>query len=393
MFSVKPMYRVYFLAAVLILILLAGCLPIRPEFSHQGRLLTNTGDPVPDGVYSVVYKFYNVASGGSPVHTTAAQNVTVEEGLFNIAVGASPEDINPEIFSKPTWVEVVIGGETLAPRIKLLGSPYAFSLAPGAVVGGPETITRTFSGQENTGATFTAWNSDTSATGGNGAFVINQAAAPVVERDKVAALQVVAAGGVPADSTGSYGAKIISKGYRGMLVDTDAPGYFTAVFEGNLGIFVTGGGSCTGCATSYIAKNTAAEEFAAGTFVTVEGVEVDPDLNVPVMLVRPATSASDPVIGVSTGALSYTPVQDYQTSKIGGFDGVEGPAKSGGYLTVVVSGLVQVQVGASSALSTGDWVALDNGQVALAGAGQQGVARLLSSVDAGGYAWVMFDGQ
>jgi hypothetical protein len=59
----------------------------------------------------------------------------------------------------------------------------------------------------------------------------------------------------------------------------------------------------------------------------------------------------------------------------------------------VVSGLVQVQVGSDSTLKTGDWIAMDGGQVALAGADQAGVARLLSDVDADGFAWILFDGQ
>ena len=399
MFSDKPNYRLFLLAAVLVLVAMAGCAPIKPEFSHQGRLLTNTGNPVPDGDYSVLYKFYHVVSGGSPVHTTAAQTVAVEEGLFTINVGASPENINPEIFSEPTWLEVVVEGEILAPRHRLLGSPFAFSLAPGAVVHGPETIVRTFQTHENTGAALSVWNSDTTATGGNGLFVFNQAAAANDpgddKRSKVAAFQAIAGGGNAAASppTGSYGAIIKSQAYRGMYVQSITPGYYAAVFDSAAGIWVTGGGACTGCATAYIAMNRADEEIKEGTFVTVEGVEVDPDLNVPVMLVRPATSASDPVIGVASGAAVRTPVGENLGSKTGGFDPLGGPAKSGSYLTVVVSGLVQVQVGASSALSTGDWIAVDNGQVALAGADQQGVARLLSEAGADGFAWILFDGQ
>ena len=116
----------------------------------------------------------------------------------------------------------------------------------------------------------------------------------------------IPAGGDAAASpaTGAYGAIIKSKAYRGMYVQAQSPGYFTAVFDGPLGIYIQGGGSCTGCTAAYVALNNSDQEIAPGAFLTVEGVQVDPDLNVPVMLVRPVSSSSDPVIGVSGSATS-----------------------------------------------------------------------------------------
>lgn len=144
---------------------------------------------------------------------------------------------------------------------------------------------------------------------------------------------------------------------------------------------------------AYIAKNSAAQQIDEGTFVTVEGVEVDPDLNVPIVLVRPVSNTSDPIIGVATGAMTRSVVSDHYGMKTGGFDSKGGSTEPGGYLSVVVSGLVQVKAGLSPTLKVGEWVVPANGQVSAASAGQEGVARLLSAADANGMAWILFTGQ
>ncbi len=60
--------------------------------------------------------------------------ITISNGLASIDIG-SIEVLDPAIFAQPLWLEVIVEGETLAPRQKLLGSPYAMTLVGGAVVG------------------------------------------------------------------------------------------------------------------------------------------------------------------------------------------------------------------------------------------------------------------
>ena len=69
---------------------------------------------------------------------------------FTATIGDSGV-ITPSIFAEPTYMELTIDSETLAPRQRLLGAPYAFSLVPGAVVQGTEPITRTFATLTDTG--------------------------------------------------------------------------------------------------------------------------------------------------------------------------------------------------------------------------------------------------
>ncbi|HSM54860.1 MAG TPA: hypothetical protein VK879_01795, partial [Candidatus Sulfomarinibacteraceae bacterium] len=335
--------RLLYLALPLIALVLGACgvAELSPQFSHQGRLLDGDGNPVPDGNYNVEYRLFQQSSGGTAVYTDT-QTVSVENGLFTTSIGASDE-ITPSIFSEPTWMELTIDGETLTPRQRLQGAPYAFSLVPDAVVQGSVPITRTFQGQDNTGAAMTVFNTDSSATGGNGLVVVN-AASPAFDtpdpRQNVAALQAIATGG--SANEGGYGAIIRAEQYRGLYAK-GATNFYAAVFDSNIGIQITGGGNCNGCALAYPAQNVGNTAIEKGDLVAVSGVMVDEEFDIPVMQVYKATSAEDPIVGVATQALERNPMVDVAGARMGGYEGMDGPADAGGYLSVVVEGLVQVK--------------------------------------------------
>lgn len=370
------------------LVLAAACAPeIVPSFSHQGRLLDENGNIVPDDDYNVEYRIYHVSTGGTPVYTEN-QVVTVKDGLFTTSLGLSGT-MTPTIFSQPAWLEIVVNGEVLTPRQNLQGAPYAFSLASGSVVQGVEPLDRTYLTLEKTGASMVVLNNDVSAEGGNGLLAVNRAAAPTSERGNVAALQARALGGIVSESTGSAGAIISSAAYRGLIVQTDASAYYSAAFNGGLGIYVEG--NCTGCTMAYLAQNVGDAPINAGDFVAVEGVTVDADMNIPVMQVRRATGPGDAIIGVATSAISRSPVSVTNGVTTGGFDGADGPAAAGGYLSVAVQGLVQARA-ADAAMAPGASLTAgpDGAVVATTG---NGFARALSNVDGAGLVWVMLGGQ
>jgi len=356
-----------------------GAVKLAPTFSHQGRLLDGSGNVVPDGTYEVEYRIFHAATEGTAAYTET-QNVQVVDGLFTTSI--SPlGTIDPTVFARPTWLELAINGETLTPRQRLQGSPYAFSLISGAVVQGAQTIDREYVGETDTGATLTVWNTDSSATGGNGLLAINAAnPTTAAAREKTAALQARALGE-------TYGAIVTSQDFRALYAKS-APGCYDAYFMGDVGIYVNG--SCTGCTMAYTAQNVGSAPIQAGDFVAVEGVMTDPDLNVPVMLVRVATGPGDAIIGVATGAMTRRPVGESSGVVTGGFDPAEGAAAANGYLSVAVSGLVQARA-ADTGLQPGASVtAGPDGAETAAG---NGFTRALSSVDANGMVWVMLGGQ
>jgi hypothetical protein len=108
---------------------------------YQGRLTDASGSPI-NGSKTITLKLFTALSGGSPVYTET-QSVNVTNGLFNLALGSSVannqyglEGVDPEVFAQPLWLQMEMDGLTFTPRQKLLGAPYALSLAGGAVVGG-----------------------------------------------------------------------------------------------------------------------------------------------------------------------------------------------------------------------------------------------------------------
>jgi hypothetical protein len=394
MFSNRRLIALFSLLLPLFAIFIASCAGanLTPRFSHQGRLLDSDGSPVADGNYNMQYRLYHTSSGGTAVFTDT-RTVAVEDGLFTTSIGSTTY-ITPSLFSQPTWMEISINGETLSPRQRLEGAPYAFSLAADSVVRGSVVVTRTFAGLQNTGAAMTVWNTNGGVGGGNGLVVANQAAPSGADRNNVAAFQAIAAGGQTTNppATGAYGAIIRSENYRGMYAK-GGTGYYAAVFDSTAGIWVTGGGSCVGCALAYIAQNDGTSIIEAGDFVAAAGINVDPDLGVPVMMVSKATNATDAIVGVATGAVVRNDVVDNNGARMGGFEPTGGPAESGAYLSVVVQGLVQAKANGGTALQTGDWITLEGGNVALAAPDEPSVARVMSETDSDGLAWVMFNGR
>ncbi len=126
-------------AILMVAVLLAGCAVQTPQFTYQGRLTDASGKPL-SGQYTFVYTLYNDETAGTAIYTETETNVTVADGLFNSVIGPSniAGSLSPEDLAQPLWLEVQVGNgtitETLTPRQKLYGAPYAMSLMPGAVV-------------------------------------------------------------------------------------------------------------------------------------------------------------------------------------------------------------------------------------------------------------------
>ena len=127
------------------MLILAAC-PAR-LLGLQGRLLDANGNPI-TGVFDMTFDYWTCSSGTGTgcdmVYSTTKDNVQVTNGLFDVGLGTdslNPDEApDPSIFVKELWVEISIAKsdgsdpETLSPRQKLMGAPYAMSLAGGAVV-------------------------------------------------------------------------------------------------------------------------------------------------------------------------------------------------------------------------------------------------------------------
>lgn len=152
---------------------------IHPELANVGNafpvqgVLTNASGTPLSGEYSITFRLYDVATGGTAL-CQDVNTVTVTNGLFSSAVwGNCPDDINgQQLF---LGIEVGSGGE-MTPRQQIYAVPYAFSLRPGAVISG--SLNAALVHIENTNASGRALRAYASSTTGTNYGVVGASSSP-----------------------------------------------------------------------------------------------------------------------------------------------------------------------------------------------------------------------
>lgn len=378
--SLNRVKAICFLLLPMLAFTLIGCAEyVYPSFSHQGRLLDNNGDPVTDGNYAIIYRLYHEATGGTAVYTENA-TIAVTDGFFNSDFGTA--NVDPKIFSEQTWLEITIDGETLTPRQLMRGAPYASGLVAGSAVIGSQPITYTYNSFDNLGSSFFAANTDLSEFGGSGITAITSAQIDngpnSINRLDVAAVRGLAIDRDGDPDTGTYAGIFVSDDFNGVYAVGD---YYAAYLSGHL--YVTG--NCNGCAMSMTAQNVGEMAIEMGDFVTAVGVELDPDYNTPIILVRQATT-DDTVLGIATITLERG---DYQTDTLAqlGYQPVDGSASTNNYLAVATEGLVQARL--PETIKAGDFITFQAGNIVQTNEIKTSFAQVMGEPDEAGFTWLL----
>ena len=108
---------------------------VTPLLQYQGRLTDPaTGASVADGNYTMTFRFYDVAGGGSSLWTET-KDVLVQGGVLNTVLGDTTS-LDQDLFNgQELWLGIKVGADAEAtPRQRVLAVAYALSLAPGAVI-------------------------------------------------------------------------------------------------------------------------------------------------------------------------------------------------------------------------------------------------------------------
>jgi len=97
--------------------------------SYQGKLTDpNTGQPKPDGDYSLNFKIYDAEANGNLVWSET-QPASVSGGYFTVYLGSQNNGtgtLGPATFGgSGRWLEIQVGAETLSPRQRISAVPYA----------------------------------------------------------------------------------------------------------------------------------------------------------------------------------------------------------------------------------------------------------------------------
>ncbi len=122
------MNRLFFTVIALALLFAGHAAADLPQLlSYQGVLVDGSGTAVPDGPYSVTFRLYTVAAGGSPIWEETNPAVQVAKGIFNATLGTIVA-LSGLAFDATYYVGIsVAGGAELAPRQILTAVPYTFN--------------------------------------------------------------------------------------------------------------------------------------------------------------------------------------------------------------------------------------------------------------------------
>jgi hypothetical protein len=93
--------------------------------SYQGFLTDAGGAPV-DGTVSIVFSIYAAASGGSALWTETHGVVVVDEGLFNVLLGAEGSPLSPTDLNGERYLGIKVGSDPeMRPRQRIASVAYA----------------------------------------------------------------------------------------------------------------------------------------------------------------------------------------------------------------------------------------------------------------------------
>lgn len=210
-----------FVIAVFVLCLVTLVFADVPRIiSYQG-LLTDpaSGDPIPDGPYSVYFNIYDDPFGVDPLWTEHYPTLLVAGGLYSVRLGEATPFPDTLDFSVPYWLEVIVDGTPMLPRYRLTSSPYALNI--------PDTIRK-------------------DATGGNGVLTLidtdltNLGHGLVVDGHGEYGIWVKHGyHGVVVEDVGGGGLEVYNPGYDGLLVDTPTMCGVYIAYPGEHGVYIS----------------------------------------------------------------------------------------------------------------------------------------------------------
>ena len=115
---------------VLALLVAAAAAQVPERMNYQVMLTDNSDQPLANESVQLVFRIYNVETGGGSLWTETHNVVTNSIGVVSVVLGTySPLSL---AFEGPLWLQVAVDGEILSPRRELTSAPYALSVGAGA---------------------------------------------------------------------------------------------------------------------------------------------------------------------------------------------------------------------------------------------------------------------
>lgn len=98
----------------------------KTTINYQGYLADSAGNPVNDTL-DMAFRLYNVESGGDAIWDESHFGVSVDKGLFSVALGEHADIPDSVLVNNDAlWLGIAIGGdEEMSPRERLSSVPFA----------------------------------------------------------------------------------------------------------------------------------------------------------------------------------------------------------------------------------------------------------------------------
>lgn len=108
-----------------LILLFTGFATASTVINYQGLLTDSSGDPVPDGVYQMIFSIWDDSTGGTQVWTSALTSVETTNGHFSVDLGATEPLDRDMLGSGPVYLEIQVETEPpMDPRTRLNWVPY-----------------------------------------------------------------------------------------------------------------------------------------------------------------------------------------------------------------------------------------------------------------------------
>jgi len=100
--------------------------PSATTVNYQGRLADHSGNPL-NGTYGMTFSLWDAATGGNLVWGPESHAaVPVSQGLFSVGLGSQTSGgIPTTVWNGDRYLQITVGGETLAPRELIRSIPIA----------------------------------------------------------------------------------------------------------------------------------------------------------------------------------------------------------------------------------------------------------------------------
>ncbi len=107
----------------------------------EGFLADSSGNPIPDGTYSITFTVWDDAAGGNDLWHETQSQVQVTKGLYAVQLG-SVESLPPNLFSGNRWIGVQKGQDSeITPRTAVSSVPFALNALGADLVDGLHAYT------------------------------------------------------------------------------------------------------------------------------------------------------------------------------------------------------------------------------------------------------------